>query len=425
MFSQHLNKTTTNLLGNLVGKDKDVHLTFKSQDKNLVDEADFNSKNIQANLKYQDMYNKFNIDNSIHSKNMMSLNSGTKGVINNVGVGNSNLNNLKNICSMSSIASFGNMQNIDKNLKIGQININGHCNLNNLNQSKQVIQTINNQVPFIKQNDMYPVRPFIIPNIKNIPNPFMFVPKNLVAGGKSLRNLNGNYNSMSNNKVKTNFNLSSEELNITPEGELNNLIQCHKPNFKIESKPKKPKISSSDNELQVVQFKNSVDSENILNDSTRKNTEETTDKNNALLTINSEFFDCNYEEQVLDPYSMLNVKIKIGDDEYKELSLKQSDDIEQNSRDFCRENSLNEKFVPALCSMIHKAVDSLNIVFESDVQSEDVDYLSDIYNEYKEELHFDQGMDTTSLTNWSCLTVLDDSTDSLLDFSNTNLNITM
>jgi hypothetical protein len=31
------------------------------------------------------------------------------------------------------------------------------------------------------------------------------------------------------------------------------------------------------------------------------------------------------------------------------------------------------------------------------VQSEDVDYLSDIYNEYKEELHFDQGMDTRGL----------------------------
>lgn len=422
MFNHHLNKTTTNLLGTLERNDKDTILGYTNQNKkeeNLI----LNSTCDISNQKCEGLYNKFNIDNSMHHKNIIPFKTGINYVNNNETASSSGFNNLKNLSSSNFIAKNQGMINRNNNLEFVPINISQTIESNNFNHNSQVSSSRNNHTHLITQNNIFPRKPYLIPNIKYKNSPFMFFPKNLCVEDKSRRLLNGNSNNINDSSNPLILNLISKE--ITPQVEMKNLTQSHIPNYNKDSNYENTNIARSDIKLQEEKFKISLDSDDILNDTTRNNTEETSDKSNALLSINSEFFNGNYEEHVIDPYSILDIKVKISEDEYRELSLKQNDDIEQISRDFCKENFLDNKYAPALCKMINKAVDSISEVFEYEVQLEDIDYLNDIYSEYIEVLNLEQEIDSTSLTNLSCLTVLNDSTDSIFKMSNSNLNMTM
>ena len=285
-------------------------------------------------------------------------------------------------------------------------------------------------------------KPLMIPNINGVNQvPYMFVPKNIMnaargkfipvntaqkinMGGRINNNMANYGNTLFSNQLKENF----INCNFKNSSEMN-LINNLTPGVKEENKLKQSKTTNSDNSLLQEQHKSSIYSEDLNDESTRKNTEEA-ERGISHLSINSEYFDCNYDElNHNDPYSMLNVKIKIGGDLYKQLTLKQSDDIEQAARDFCRDNSLADKFILPLTSIIHKAVDSLNSLFTSDLQSDELDKLNDIYHGFKEEANMtpeiEDNLDSTSLSHWSCLTVLDNTEDSLADFSAINLNMTM
>jgi hypothetical protein len=370
-----------------------------------------------SNLKYSGMYNKFNIGGNVNlqntPKNTISLRASLKGFNNNTGV----INNLLNKSKILE-GPLKNMQFIPSNIK---------------GQGQEQSQMGN--------AGLFP-KSLIIPNINGVNQvPYMFVPKNIMngAGGKFMPVNNGQKMSMggriNNNMTNCGNTLFSNQIkenfincNFKNSSEMN-LINNLTPGVNEENKLKRPKMTNSDKCLQQEHHKSSIDSEDLVDESTRKNTEEA-ERGISYLSINSEYFDCNYDElNHNDPYSMLNVKIKIGGDLYKNLTLKQSDDIEQAARDFCRDNFLADKFILPLTSVIHKAVDSLNSLFTSDLQSEELDNLNDIYHEFKEEANMtpeiEDNLDLTSLSHWSCLTVLDNTDDSLADFSATNLNITM
>ena len=189
-----------------------------------------------------------------------------------------------------------------------------------------------------------------------------------------------------------------------------------------EFKIRKPKTSKSDRNLPKVdyKFKSSLNSNSESTERNNKNkipqvTQPVTKRNK----INSEFYD---DEISQNNNPMLQVRIKTGDNEFKVLQLKQNDDIKQTAKNFCETHNLSEKFVSPICSIIEKALESLSNLFKTNVQSNEVKQLNEIYKEYKQDESKD---DSESICNWSCLSLLDDSTDSTAEFSNNNLNITI
>lgn len=278
-------------------------------------------------------------------------------------------------------------------------------NTNNIIQNRQSIDcsTSDESIKFSSQNssrsnknENLNLMNYVFPNFSNIkPHPI------------TLENL-----SKLSYKQPFVHNIIEDSRKFYSENRTNNYNSISKPT-KDEKSYKKLKFSNSEKSLKP--YVNKINSNGKITEDSE--VEFADEKNNKILNKEE-----HSEKLIRDKELILKIIVKIADGEYRELFLKQNEDVALVATKFIQKEKMNLDFINPLCKIIERALDVLDLVSNSPIQSKEVDMLSELYRDYKltEERYSED-----SVSNWSCLSLIDESEDSTNEISNVNLNMTL
>jgi hypothetical protein len=107
--------------------------------------------------------------------------------------------------------------------------------------------------------------------------------------------------------------------------------------------------------------------------------------------------------------SLMVVKIKTQDG-VNEIQISKNDNVSVVATLFCKENSIDERFIKPICQMINKALASLqDILFNNDMIDSEIDTLSQVMEKYSRVGEDSQSTnDDEYFTNISCFTSMGD-----------------
>jgi hypothetical protein len=185
---------------------------------------------------------------------------------------------------------------------------------------------------------------------------------------------------------------------------------------KDERSYKKLKFSNSEKSLKP--YVNKLNSNGKISEDSEL---DMADENNNKILSKDETIEKIKKEKAL----ILKIVIKVAEGEFRELFLKQKDDVAYVASKFILKENLKLEFIDPLCKIIERALEVLDLVINSPIQSKEIDMLSELYRDYKliEEENVEEK--ESSISNWSCLSLIDESDDSKNEISNFNLNMTL